>query len=327
MKSLFCLLFVIGGLGCTSKMDPEKVLEALPEKLENSKSYRDYIEGHVEPMTQALLKAYAEDSGRVCRAFARMPTKRILLYNEVLEATREKIHCADQELKRIREFYDDFVVRRSVPGNSRLATTVIPLEKAYSLPKDKPLPAKTIALTFDDGPHAINTPKILQTLKLFQVDANFFMLGENANRYHALVQDVANHGHPIGTHSMTHADLTKLSLSAAKKEIMGAFDIVEGILGAVNPFFRFPYGARTKALREFVAGNNISDFFWDVDTLDWKYKDPDFLLKYALEQTTQTGHGIVLFHDIQPQTAAVLPSYLDELSKLGYSTVVYHPTY
>lgn len=321
------LLLVILLAGCTQKTDPQKVLANLPQKLESAKSYRDYMEGHVEPIVQEILQAYSEDANQVCRVFARLSTKDLLAYNEVLEGVRDRIHCADQELKRIRGYYETFAERRAVSGNSRMATTVILLDKAYSLPKDKPLPAKTIALTFDDGPHAVNTPKVLQTLKMFQVDANFFMLGENANRYHTLVQDVANHGHPVGTHSMTHADLTKLSLAAAKKEIMGAFDVVEAILGDVNPFFRFPYGARTKALREFVATNNISDFFWDVDTLDWKYKDPDFLLKYAVDQTVQTGHGIVLFHDIQPQTAAVLPSYLDEISKLGYSTVVYHPSY
>ena len=181
--------------------------------------------------------------------------------------------------------------------------------------------------TFDDGPHPAHTEKVLNALRDFQVDANFFVLGQNAIRYPALIHQTADHGHVIGGHSMTHADLSKLNFVDAKKEVLGVFDVVEELLGEVSPFFRFPYGSRTKALREFVAENHISDFFWDVDTLDWKYKDPNFLLKYALQQTIQTDRGIVLFHDIQPQTAAILPAYFSELSRLGYSTIVYHPGY
>lgn len=324
MKYVILALFFVG---CTAQKRADDVLRSVPEKLQKAESYHDYLDGQVGPLVSQIQEMYLRSPDQVCAAFAKIQTKDLLTYNEVLEGLREKVHCADGELKRIHGYYDDFQKRHPVTGNRRMATTVIVLDRAYSLPKEKPLPTKVINLTFDDGPHAVNTAKVLAALREFQIDANFFVLGQNATRYPTLIHQTADHGHLIGGHSMTHADLSKLSFDAARKEILGVFDVLDEILGESNPFFRFPYGARTKQLREFVANNNISDFFWDVDTLDWKYKDPEFLLKYALEQTNQTGRGIVLFHDIQPQTAAILPSYLAALSKLGYSTVVYHPRY
>ena len=74
-----------------------------------------------------------------------------------------------------------------------------------------------------------------------------------------------------------------------------------------------------------VKQSQWASFFWDVDTLDWKKKDPEELLEYSLEQIERVKKGIVLFHDIQPQTIAIMPSLLEELKFRGYKLVVYQP--
>jgi len=184
---------------------------------------------------------------------------------------------------------------------------------------------KIIYLSFDDGPHPVNTEKVLNALEAANLHVNFFVLGKNARAYPELIKEEASRGHSMGGHSMPHANLPKLNTARAEAEIVGVFEVIKGILGGVDPFFRFPYGSRTKFLRDFVEQNHLSDFFWNIDTLDWKHKDPNVLLPYALRQTKNTGRGIILFHDIQPQTAAILPMFLEEVSRAGFDNVVYEP--
>ena len=67
----------------------------------------------------------------------------------------------------------------------------------------------------------------------------------------------------------------------------------------------------------------MATFYWNVDTLDWKYKDPEFLYDYALREIENEGRGIVLFHDIQPQTNVILPELLKTLKQKGYTFAVF----
>jgi peptidoglycan/xylan/chitin deacetylase (PgdA/CDA1 family) len=71
----------------------------------------------------------------------------------------------------------------------------------------------------------------------------------------------------------------------------------------------------------------VHDFFWNVDTLDWKKRDPDTLLRYAFEQTKRTGRGIILFHDIHAQTVAIMPAFLRKLRQQNYKIVVYRTSH
>ncbi|MGE3387846.1 MAG: hypothetical protein AB7K41_14045, partial [Bdellovibrionales bacterium] len=67
------------------------------------------------------------------------------------------------------------------------------------------------------------------------------------------------------------------------------------------------------------------EFLWNIDTLDWKYKDPSFLIEYALDQVKAEGQGVVLFHDIQPQTLAIMPGFLAALKNEGYKLAIFRP--
>lgn len=330
-KYLF-LFFLVAA--CTQS-NTRKVVQDVSKGLDKAPNYHAYMDEVVVPASEKMIANYKNNPEEVCSTLKEMPSSELINLNDVLEEVKENVSCATVALDRINVFYDTYRASQvSVNARSakfskaistQLETSAVILDKAYSLPSEKQLPGKLINLTFDDGPHATNTEKVLTTLKRYGVKANFFIVGKNANARPNLVKAVANDGHSVGGHSMTHSNLSKIGFSKATKEINGVFDVIESILGATDPFFRFPYGARTTALRNFLKQNNASDFFWNVDTLDWKYKDPEFLLKYALNQTTKTGRGIVLFHDIQPQTAAILPSYLDALANAGYSTIVYEP--
>ena len=78
-----------------------------------------------------------------------------------------------------------------------------------------PLRDHEIVLSFDDGPSPVTTEKVLDALAVECVRANFFIVGEHAKERPDLVRRAYQEGHAIGTHSQTHADLSRLSLAAA----------------------------------------------------------------------------------------------------------------
>ncbi|MCB0414086.1 MAG: polysaccharide deacetylase family protein [Bdellovibrionales bacterium] len=185
------------------------------------------------------------------------------------------------------------------------------------------LPLKKILITFDDGPNPNTTPELLKVLSEHNVQVNFFVTGEHAQRYPQIILQEQQNGHSIGNHSWNHPDMRKLSYSEAIQQIDDTFDVIHDILGFNDWFFRFPYGATTTALKQSLKQNNISSFFWNMDTLDWRIQNPNELFKYALEQVDDQKTGIILFHDIHPQTIAIMPGFLSALKNMGYEPVVF----
>lgn len=191
---------------------------------------------------------------------------------------------------------------------------------------DGNLPEKTIVLTFDDGPHPTRTPALLSILAAENLTVQFFLVGQNTLKHRAAVALTAAGGHEIGCHSFTHADLRKLPLAKAVEEIESGFSAIATVLNQTATFFRYPYGARTADLKDYLIRTYTPEFFWNVDSMDWKYKDPEFLLYFALKEVEYEGRGVMLFHDIQPQTIAVMPAFLAGLKQNGYKIALFRPS-
>ena len=230
--------------------------------------------------------------------------------------------CYEQLNQRIDAYY----TRKNIPlsnGDHFGPATTKTLEAAEGLRVvDADLSSGEIALTFDDGPHGTRTPKLLEILKNENLKVNFFTVGQNAQRHHQIIKDAAKAGHIIGNHSWDHPDMRRLDTKDALAQIHRTFDLLHRLLGSIHLFFRFPYGAHTSSLRNGLDRTKTFEFFWNIDTWDWKYPDPDFLLDYALKQVDQAGKGVVLFHDIQRQTIAIMPEFLRELKRRGYKPVL-----
>src|SRR5699024_7152077 len=101
---------------------------------------------------------------------------------------------------------------------------------------------KYIALTFDDGPMPNSTNRILETLNQYDAKATFFMLGNNVKANTDLAKKVADNGHEIANHSITHADLNKISTEQIRNEMINSKEIVTNITGETPTLFRPPYG-------------------------------------------------------------------------------------
>ncbi|MBI4925312.1 MAG: polysaccharide deacetylase family protein [Bdellovibrio sp.] len=182
------------------------------------------------------------------------------------------------------------------------------------------------AFTFDDGPNPERTPEMVKLFQDAGIKATFFEIGNSANSNPDVTKLVSEAGFPVGSHTMSHPDLRKLSYEKATAEIQDAHDLITNIIGLDIPFFRFPYGASTPALKNFVEKENKwVNFFWSIDTLDWKLRDPATLLTYVKNEINSKKKGVILFHDIHRQTLAVMPDVLKELYSLNATVVALLP--
>ena len=160
------------------------------------------------------------------------------------------------------------------------------------------------ALTYDDGPHAKYTPEIVKNLEALGIKATFFWLAENVIRLQSTIDLVKSNGHAMGNHSWTHPQLPKLTDQQLQKEINQSTEVDTKAYGQKVEFFRCPYGAGTNVprIRQRIADLGMIHVFWNVDTLDWQDKDPDSIVLRAEKQIKTNSHGVILFHDIHPQS-------------------------
>lgn len=190
-----------------------------------------------------------------------------------------------------------------------------------------PLAAKEIVFTFDDGPLGKTTDAVLAALAAECVKATFFVVGQQARNHAEQLRRIEAAGHTIGHHSMTHANMTKISYEAGIADISEGWRTVDKILygaagaGPRTPFFRFPGFAQTKRLSAWLAGSNVGVFGTDSWGPDWTPIGRDELFKRALADIEAQEGGIFLLHDIHAKTAAMLPDLLRALKERGYKVV------
>jgi peptidoglycan/xylan/chitin deacetylase (PgdA/CDA1 family) len=196
---------------------------------------------------------------------------------------------------------------------------------------------KKVIITFDDGPSGKWTPQLLQVLREYGVKAMFFMQGEHVVEHPHIVKQVFGEGHIVGSHSYSHkylGDRSKCQSEScraswvneadAKSEIERGHRAIFDVLGDVAPFVRFPYGAKTPALKQFLIDKQIGEFFWNVDSLDWKPMQTNMeLLNRTLAAMDSKQKGIiVLFHDVHRRTIETMPAFLQSIYERGYQPVV-----
>ncbi|MFJ8065936.1 polysaccharide deacetylase family protein [Psychrobacillus sp. NPDC096426] len=175
---------------------------------------------------------------------------------------------------------------------------------------------KLVALTFDDGPNPESTTLILDTLKKYNAKATFFMLGSRVSFYPEIVKEMKEAGHELGNHTWNHLDLTKASSEKIALEINNTSDAIEQATGSKPTVFRPPYGAVNSKVRDQTS---LPVVLWDVDTLDWKYRNANHLLAHVKNHVKEGS--IILMHDIHMSTAEGLDEVLAYLQGEGYSFV------
>jgi peptidoglycan/xylan/chitin deacetylase (PgdA/CDA1 family) len=181
---------------------------------------------------------------------------------------------------------------------------------------------KEVVFTFDDGPWLNTTKAVLKALADQCLRATFFTIGKHATYYPEILKEDIAGGHTIGSHTWSHADLSKLSPDAAKEEIEKGFSATHFYAGAATaPFFRFPDLRHPPEMLTYLGERNIASFSTDIDSFDFKIKKPDQLIKSLMGKLMKQGKGIILMHDFQKVTAAALPELLGQLKANGFKVV------
>ena len=173
-----------------------------------------------------------------------------------------------------------------------------------------------IALTYDDGPRAASTGRILDVLELFGARATFFVVGNLASKNPEILKRANDIGCLVGNHTYSHPELTKLSKNTLKTEIDSTSSAIYNAIGKYPTLIRPPYGD----YNQFVKDNTDKPLIlWSVDTLDWKYKNADHVINHVL--TNVKDGDIVLMHDLYDTTAAATEKLVPELIKRGFQLV------
>jgi peptidoglycan-N-acetylglucosamine deacetylase len=212
----------------------------------------------------------------------------------------------------------------------------VPAEKpsaAPAKPKATPTPAEPaitfnsvhvdgpfIALTFDDGPSATLTPKLLDLLAARHLKATFFVVGQNAADHPEILKRAVREGHEIGNHSWSHPNLGKMSDDAVRRELQKTDDAIAAAIGKRPTLMRPPYGSITARQKKWIHDEfGYRIIIWDVDPLDWKRPGPSVVTARILKETK--AGSIVLSHDIHPPTIEAMPATFDQLMKKGFKSV------
>ena len=183
---------------------------------------------------------------------------------------------------------------------------------------------KEVVLTFDDGPWPGNTPAVLKALDDECTKAVFFPIGKHATYHPEILKQVAAAGHTVGAHTWSHANLNtkKMTEQFAKDEIEKGYSAVKLALGAApSPFFRFPELQHGPAAMAYLASRNVAIFSCDLDSFDFRAKNPEQIINTVMTKLDKQGKGIILMHDFQKHTAEALPTLLRRLKAGGYKVV------
>src|SRR5438876_186988 len=177
-----------------------------------------------------------------------------------------------------------------------------------------------VAMTFDDGPSAKLTPKLLDLLAAHHIKATFFVIGENVAEHPEITARAAREGHEIGNHTWSHPNLGKMSDESARSQLRRTEDAIKNATGQRPTLMRPPYGSISARQKKWINeefGYKIA--MWDVDPFDWKRPGPTVVCNRILKMTR--AGSIVLSHDIHPGTIEAMPSTLNQLEAKGFKFV------
>lgn len=187
-------------------------------------------------------------------------------------------------------------------------------------------PDRTVALTFDDGPDPLWTPRILDVLREHHVHATFFVVGSAAVDNPDLLRRIVAEGHEVGVHTLTHTDLGPAPDWRRELEVQGGQDAIVGVTGQAASLLRPPYTAGNGAITDSMwsalrglADEGYLTVLSSMDSKDWQTPGAG-AIEDNLTPSGPQGQ-VVLMHDgggDREQTVAALDSALSRFSEQGY---------
>lgn len=178
-----------------------------------------------------------------------------------------------------------------------------------------------VYLTFDDGPDADWTPRVLDMLAAARVPATFFMIGRSAQALPGLVRRVLAEGHAIGNHTWSHRHPLAMSTRQAREEVRSGAQALADVLGCPVKFYRPPHGRVRQCMVDEAARLGQSLVLWTLSAVDWGPFGSSRAIAGRLRRTE--AEDIVLMHDGSrginrtAELFKVLPQFMADLRHRG----------
>ena len=197
-------------------------------------------------------------------------------------------------------------------------TPAEPAEETASVPQRVVDPTRPmVALTYDDGPHAVYTDQILDILEEHGAVATFFEVAANLHKAPDAVRRAADLGCEIGSHSYRHANLGKMDQAAQQADQAAADALFQEVLGTTPSLLRPPYGSMNKTLKT-TSGRSIVT--WSIDPEDWRCRDADTVVSRIQAEKSLDGQ-VILLHSIYDSTVEATETLVPWLLEQGYQLV------
>lgn len=211
------------------------------------------------------------------------------------------------------------MLSRLLPFSALAIALMTPLaaqSPVKSVKTDRPV----VALTFDDGPHPVQTQVLLDLFAREKIKVTFFEIGKNVVARPELARAIHAAGHEIGNHSRTHPRLGDMTdLDAIRAELADTQSAIAEATGFTPVIFRAPYISHGPALWTVLGEMKLPSISASISTSDW---DSKVTKEMIVERASAAGPGdIVLMHTWPEKTAAALPEIIANLRAKGLQFV------
>lgn len=175
---------------------------------------------------------------------------------------------------------------------------------------------RQVALTFDDVPHPMYFPLLLDVLRREKAHATFFIIGRNAQAYPYFILDLIQGGHEVANHTFHHVRLPGLSAAQIEAELKSTNDLITGVSGQPVQYFRPPGGRYNAQTIKTAEKLGLTTVFWTDDPGDFQNPGVE-TVEVRFARHLRPG-GIILLHDNAPDGLAALPDLLKVARQPGY---------
>jgi peptidoglycan/xylan/chitin deacetylase (PgdA/CDA1 family) len=200
---------------------------------------------------------------------------------------------------------------RSVPGPSTAAG------------EDRACLGGYVALTFDDGPDPVTTPKIAAELAANDDRATFFLIGARIEAHPDTVLLIRSAGMEVGNHTYDHPFLDEQDPAQIRRELTATNDLLAGLGGPAPRLFRPPYGRTDPRVRAVAQDLGMVEVLWSYDSDDYSEATGSEMVDKARHAN---DGDILLFHDGYQNTVEAIPKILDVFAQRGICTGRVAPT-
>ena len=199
----------------------------------------------------------------------------------------------------------------------------VPTLAPQTIPTPVPkIRSKAVALSFDDGPSTVNTPKVLALLKQYQAHATFFVVGHFLESAPEMVKRMVGEGHTVGNHTYHHYDMSKISDPAVfQKEMDDVRTLFQETTGTeMAMYYRPPQGKYSETNLQMAKDLGYSTFFWSLAYVDWNV-DAQPSHEEAFSKLTGRIHpgAVVLLHNTSKTNGEILDELLTKWEEMGYT--------